>query len=440
MKKQTYDHGGSVSVGLDIGTTTISAAILDNSSGRVRKTYTVPNASSLPGRNAWEHMQSPEWIWKKTTELLDSIQNEYAVSSIGVTGQMHGILCTGADGTALSPLYTWQDRRAGQGKNSTCERIRIETGFTVPEGYGLATLAHLLRQKALPVGVCGCCTIMDYVTMRLCGLVRPVLHITNAASWGFYRHDWQHFDADALRKLGIHEGILPEVTAKASVLGFWRGIPVAVAIGDNQAAFIGSVKDPANTVLVNVGTGSQISMLADEPLKTETPLVESRPFDGEKILLSGACLCGGRAYAMLESFFRRYAEAAGLPDRPGYELLNRIAAKGYEKGSVLSVRTTFCGTRTDSSVRGEITGIGEDNLTPEALAAGVLYGIADELYSMYKIMPAGDIRVLAASGNAVRKNPILQRILADRFGLPLQIPDYTEEAACGAALFGRGVV
>ena len=41
-----------------------------------------------------------------------------------------------------------------------------------------------------------------------------------------------------------------------------------------------------------------------------------------------------------------------------------------------------------------------------------------------------------ASGNAVRKNPVLRRVLSDAFSMPLQLPIQQEEAALGAALFG----
>ena len=54
---------------------------------------------------------------------------------------------------------------------------------------------------------------------------------------------------------------------------------------------------------------------------------------------------------------------------------------------------------------------------------------------MFKKMPHSHISTLVVSGNAVRKNPVLRQILAETFGLPLQIPAHTEEAAFGAALF-----
>jgi len=43
---------------------------------------------------------------------------------------------------------------------------------------------------------------------------------------------------------------------------------------------------------------------------------------------------------------------------------------------------------------------------------------------------------MVASGNAVRKNPMLRRLLCDTFAMELSLPAHQEEAALGAALFG----
>lgn len=67
-------------------------------------------------------------------------------------------------------------------------------------------------------------------------------------------------------------------------------------------------------------------------------------------------------------------------------------------------------------MRGEISGISEDNFTPEALAAGCLYGMAGELHEIYgKIGGTRQIDRLVASGNAIRKNRILKKAPARGF-------------------------
>ncbi len=423
-------------IGLDIGTTTISAVLRDSATGDVLEVRSVPNDTNLPASHLWDHRQNPEQIREKTDALLSDLAGASA-DAIGITGQMHGILYCSRAGKAVSPLYTWQDGRAGLGEVSACGEILAKTGYKTAAGYGLATHYALMKTGEILEDAACLCTVMDYIAMGLCDLSRPVIHATNAASLGLYRMDTDAFDTDAAAKLGMDTDMLPEVTDRCRILGEWKGIPVAAAIGDNQAAFLGSVQDRERTVLVNIGTGSQITMTCGRDAPVLTGSVETRPFLEDSRLLSGSGLCGGRAYAILEKFFRGYAAALGLPDTERYGVLNRLAEKGLAEGKVLQVRTTFCGTREDPELLGQITGIGENDLTPEGLAAGVLTGMVQELYDMYDAVSSGKAEILAASGNAVRKNPVLQRILMNTFGMPVQIPDHTEEAAYGAALFAQ---
>lgn len=423
-------------IGLDIGTTTISAVLRESETGAVLYERSIPNDTNLPAAHPWEHIQDPEKIRKRVLTLAEELC-AMGADAVGVTGQMHGILYTDRAGRAVSPLYTWQDGRAGLGEISACREIREKTGYITAPGYGLATHYALLKAGEVPENAACLCTIMDYVAMGLCGLTKPAIHITNAASLGLYRMDTDIFDTDAVKVLGMDPAMLPEATNRCLVLGEWKGIPVSAAIGDNQAAFLGSVQTRERTVLVNIGTGSQISFVCSRDAPILTGSVETRPFLEDCRLISGSGLCGGRAYAILEKFFRGYASALGLPDTERYDVLNRLAEKGLAEGKILPVRTTFCGTREDPDMRGQITGIGEEDLTPEGLAAGVLTGMAEELHGMYRSIGGTKADVLAASGNAVRKNPVLQQILGNTFGMPVQIPVHTEEAAYGAALFAE---
>lgn len=425
-----------VSVGLDIGTTTISAAVLNIESGSLIKTFTVLNSSSIKSETNYEHIQSSDIIWETVKDLTEKLFDEYDIRFIGVTGQMHGIMYISPDGSAISPLYTWQDGRAGQGDDSACKKIKQLTGYSVPEGYGFATHYYLSLEDKIPSGKYYCCTIMDYITLRLCNLDRPIMHISDAASWGLFDADKKDFDYPALEKLGIDKDSLPLVTQKICVVGKYNGVPVSVAIGDCQAAFMGSVNNNENAVLVNIGTGSQVSVLSNEPITDKSGLIESRPFDERRFLICGSALCGGRAYALLEKFFRQYAVACGMSDENQYDVMNSLAKEGVESGSSLRVKTTFCGTRANPLERGSIEQIGENDFTPQALTAGVLNGMADELYEMYQLMPKEAVRTLIASGNAVRKNPVLRKILENKFRLPLEISENSEEAACGASLTG----
>lgn len=427
---------GAVSVGLDIGTTTISATVIDHASKRQAESYTLPNIFTLPSDPDFCE-QDADGILERTKNLLDHILASYkSVRSIGITGQMHGIVYVDSLGTAVSPLFTWEDKRGDRKTErgeTYCEEILRRTGERISTGYGFATHYYNARNGLVPEKAVAFCSIMDYCTMRLTDTATPLVHATNAASFGFYDVQAARFKNELLEKIFSDAVQAPRVTDAFTVAGHYRGIPVSVAIGDNQADFLGSVRDLQGEALVNIGTGSQISMLQDTP-RAENGL-ELRPFFAGKYLLCGAALCGGSAYAMLERFFRGYEVACGRNSGAQYETMNRLASEAYAKGEhPLSVDTTFLGTRRDPMRRGSISEIGVDAFTPSRLILGVLFGMCRELYMLYRTAGCEKKRIVA-SGGAVQKNAVLQSIIAETFGAKTVLGAQTEEASIGAALF-----
>ena len=428
------------SVAVDIGTTSISAVVMDTETESIRRSWTIPNPGFLETPHAWERIQSPDSIVAEAKKLLDTIlSGEDNVCAIGLTGQMHGILYLDADGEAVSPLITWQDGRGNlpvAGGESVCDRIAGRFRLKAYSGYGLVSHLYNVTQGLVPAGAKTVATIMDFFGMVLTGNRTPLMHSSNAASLGLYdlaSNDWRR---DILSDYGVDPGFLPRVTDSYEVAGTYRGIPVSVAIGDNQASFLGSVRNAAEEILVNMGTGGQISLLADRTLDAEE--IETRPFNEKSYLIVGSSLCGGRAYATLASFFAGCAKAFGVPGRDPYAMMAALLTE-KEDASPLTVDTAFAGTREHPEKRGSVSGISCDNFTPAALTRGVLNGMAGELLAHYEKMRDGlGIRRsrIIASGNGMRLNPALQRITETCFGMGLALSDRTEEAACGAAIAG----
>ena len=376
-------------IGLDIGTTSISAVVAEN--GRVIRSVTEQSCAAIKPEFAENRLQSVETITEKVFSIKERLAKEFApIDAIGVTGQMHGILYIDKEGIAVSPLYTW---------------------------------------------AVGLCNIQDYITMKLTGGKTPVTHISNAAGLGFYSFETFDFDSSALEKIGCDSKMLPRVTAEPEVIGTdSNGIPVTVAVGDNQASFLGSVTNK-ESVLVNIGTGSQVSVLTDK--KSGFAAGEIRPFSKTENLLVGAPLCGGRSYALLKSFFEKTLDCFGVTADNIYSVMDKMAVEDIDNCS-LSVDTRFCGTRRDPDIKGAVLQITEDNFTPQQLTRGFLIGMCRELYSFYEQMEklTGKKRThLVGSGNGVRKNKILQYYLEETFKMPLEIPANTEEAAFGATAF-----
>lgn len=426
-----------LSLGIDIGTTTISASVVSITDGKQLKSYTVQNDWTIPTEEEYKKEQDPIGICRAVERMVDEILRDHAtIKAIGVTGQMHGILYVDRKGAAVSPLYTWQDKRADlfcEKDVTYAQKITDLTGKSISSGYGIATHYYNVKNGLVPTDASKLCTIGDYVAMRLTGEKTPKIDATNAASLGLFDVTENRFDVGAFEKLSIGVELLPEVVKTNTVTGCYGDIPVYVAIGDNQASFFGSVADENCGVLVNYGTGSQISFV--KSLSEETDGFEIRPYRDGAYLYSGAAICGGRAYAILERFFSDYLTASDIAHGKQYEIMNKLAEKACKESTDLVMQTTFCGTRSDPKKTGGLYNIREDNFTPGKVIYATLFGMAKELAESFDKTDKSRFTTLIASGNAVRKNEVLQSVLSSVFDMPLFLPKVSEEAAYGVALW-----
>ena len=472
-------------IGLDIGTTTVCGVLVDAKTGELLDAKTLTNDSVIESVHTYERTQDADKILVKCKNILEEYLSEQEdIVSIGVTGQMHGIVYVDENGVAVSPLYTWQDGRGdlvcadiqkkqpvvdseGMGNTDTGNKVADNaetgesgnvcmtyaaelskiTGYHMASGFGLTTNYYNTKHGLVPEEAKSFCTIPDYVAMSLAGEKRPKMHQTMAASLGLYNMKAGDFDRTSVEKAGMNPELLPEVATTSTICGAYtadmekypayagKTIPVAVAFGDNQASFLGSVNQDCK-VLLNVGTGGQVSVYSEELIKADG--IECRPYLKGSYLMAGSSLCGGYSYNLVKRFFEEIYALAGVGcPKDIYSIMNRIAGEAAEKEKTLTVDTRFNGSRENPALTGSITGLTVDTFHPGDLAYGVLLGLCEELYQFYNVLPEKlkDGSHFVGSGNGIRKNPLLQKIARDRFRMKLRIPKYAEEAAYGAVLF-----
>jgi len=403
-------------IGIDIGTTSVCGVVIDIKSGCVLKSCTKNSDAFLTGRAEWEKIQSVDKIMAVATEILESFIDS-DISSIGVTGQMHGIVYVNSNGKAVSPLYTWQDGRGNQPYKNTTYASYLNS-FS---GYGNVTDFYNRENGIRPKEAISYCTIHDYFVMQLCGLKTPLIHPSDAASFGLFDIKENKFNYDCN----------VDIAENYRIAGEYKNIPVSIAIGDNQASVFSTLADE-NGILLNVGTGSQVSIISDTPIEAEN--IETRPYFEGKYLIVGSALCGGRAFSLLKNF---YSSVIGyispVDDGKVYGIMDRML-ENIDTSSVV-VNTRFAGTRSNAELRGSISEITTENFTPEQFTLGVLEGMADELFEMYKLMNSERYGIVG-SGNGIRKNAALVKIFERKFGAKMAVPSHLEEASFGAALFG----
>ena len=429
------------SIGLDIGTTSVCGILINLVSGRVELSRTLPNDSFIKTENPAEKLQNPIRLMEILSSVLDELLSQNKpIASIGITGQMHGIVYLNKTGQPISELKIWQDGRGDlpyKDGLTYAEFMSQKTGYPLATGYGAVTYFYDMINGLVPSDAACFCTIHDLAAMTLCGKTAPKLHPSDAASLGLFDIKNKCYDKGAIALLGLNFDLFPAVCSDYSLMGHFKGIPVSVAIGDNQASFLGAVKNPEESLLINVGTGSQISCLAGG-IPKDTNL-DCRPLINDSYILAGSSLCGGRSYSILEQFLRSVVkDIAGVEIKSAYPAMDRLTENYTPENEPLNITTLFSGTRLNPQKRGSIENISVNNLTTAALCHGFMQGMVNELYEMFKALKPfalGTPKYIVGSGNGIRNNKALCKKFEAAFNIKMQIPAHKEEAAFGAALY-----
>ena len=452
-------------LGLDVGTTKVAATIVDAATGAQLVVESAPQPAPLPappGRSEWDARAVRDRALAVGRAAVTASGRAGEIAAIGVTGQQHGgLLVSTAPGDELrplTPLIGWQDKRAdepGADGMSTLAALharlagldRRDTGCAIASGFLGTTLFWLAGRDELPTRDARATFVPDYLVATLCDTL-PVTDPTNASGAGLFDAAHGRWHAAMLAALDLPEALLPPVAptgslrdglgaAGAAALGLPRGVPVMNALGDNQASFFGSVGAATDALLVNVGTGGQISAIA--PRFARGTLLETRPYLAGTFLLVGAGIVGGTSYALLRDFFRQVGRdlfGAEPPDAL-YPAIDALAAAVPPGSDGLRCDPRFGGNRYDPDQRGAFTGLDARTFTPGHLARALLEGVAATFHDLYGTMQGAGVAPrtrLIGAGNGLRRGPLLAAIVAARFGLPLLRPAHREEAAYGAAL------
>ncbi|RHF41170.1 hypothetical protein DW680_21040, partial [Parabacteroides distasonis] len=428
--------------GIDIGTSSICGIVYNTVSKDIVSIAKINNTDML-SCNVWEKVQDANAIVDIVLDLIQELRIQYPdIKGIGLSGQMHGILYVNAEGEAVSPLYTWQDMRGSllyKDGMSYAAYLSKQTGFPLSTGFGLVTHYYNKVNSLVPQNAVKLCTIMDYTAMRLTGKCEPLVDCSNAASLGFFDKEKLAFDKEALWNVGIDSSILPEIGKAFSRVGHYENISVYTAIGDNQASFLGSIRDIRHSIHITVGTSSQISVYSEDYVNV--PLLDTRPLPGGGYILVGAALCGGCSFSLLKKFFSETIKlytGEEMDDTDLYKIMVSVPYKEVQEDDI-RVETLFGGTRSHPEKRGKIMNISCLNWHPENLIRGFLEGMSQELYDFYQLLP-NSVRerktILVGSGNGIKRNPLLCQILEERFKCHLQVSACREEAALGACICG----
>lgn len=265
----------------------------------------------------------PEAYWTVFLETVGKLaQQAPEVEDIWLCTEMHGFMLVEADSaTPLTPYISWQDQRASFSDahaRSTLDDLQTQatdflhhTGMRLRAGLPGLNLSHLARQGSLP-RTARFATLADWLLLRG-GEGAPQCHPTLAASTGLYslvERDWfpalvatSAADLSGIQFPRIHEPGQPigQVRLAGRLLRVWGGI------GDLQAAAHGGTFPQRSDILINLGTGSQVLTITQQPV----PGVDSRPGAAGQHFHAVTHIPSGRALNVFASFLDECAALGG---------------------------------------------------------------------------------------------------------------------------------
>ncbi|MGM9735647.1 MAG: xylulokinase [Candidatus Cryptobacteroides sp.] len=259
-------------IGYDIGSSSVKASLVDAEGGRCVASAFYPKTEapiSAP-RPGWAEQDPQNW-WENlvlaTKDVLAASGVDSAdIKAIGISYQMHGLVCVDRDLNVLRPAIIWCDSRAvpyGQeafasiGQDKCLGHLLNSPGnFTASKLAWVRENEPDIYDRIYKVMLPG-----DYIAMRLTGeLCTTVSGLSEGMFWDFRENRVADF---LLSHYGIDASLLPDVrptfsrqgelTSRAAAeLGLKEGTPVTYRAGDQ----------PNNALSLNVFEPGEIASTA----------------------------------------------------------------------------------------------------------------------------------------------------------------------------------
>ena len=259
-------------LGFDVGSSSVKASLVDVESGEIASSafYPEKEAPIMAVKAGWAE-QDPQMWWENAKLSLKKVMNETGakgedIQAIGISYQMHGLVCVDKAHKVLRPSIIWCDSRAVP----YGERAFRDLGAELCLGHllnspGNFTAAKLAWVKENEPALFDCIDkIMlpgDYIAMKLSGEVKTTISgLSEGMLWDFktkkpakFLLDYFGFDENMLADIVPTFAIQSVVSKEAAVeLGLKEGTPISYRAGDQ----------PNNAVSLNVFNPGEIASTA----------------------------------------------------------------------------------------------------------------------------------------------------------------------------------
>jgi xylulokinase len=405
-------------VGLDVGTTGVKALAI-TPDGEVVASAEEAYSLSTP-HPGWAEQDPEDW-WRASESALARLGAEKG--RVGLSGQMHGLVCLDERGEVLRPAILWNDQRTAAECAEIEERVGLErlialtgnralTGFTAPKLLWLRRhepdVYARIHRIVLP---------KDYVRLRLTGAW--AIDAADASGTLLFDVANRRWSEEVLEVLEIPVEWLPPVSESTEIAG----------AGDQQAAALGVGVLAPGTVSVVLGTSGVV--LAALPEYAHDAEARVHAFCHAAPALWEAMGVMLNAAGALRWFRDALAPDASFDDLTAEAERCDAGADGVVFLPYLQGERT---PHADPGATASFSGLSlrhDRGALARAVLEGVAYGLRDslELLRELGVTPTTG----RASGGGARSRLWLE-IIASVLDLPLERTVVDEGSAYGAAL------
>lgn len=207
-------------LGLDIGSSSIKAALVEISTGKSIGVVQQPETEMemLAVKNGWAE-QSPEDWWNHSCRAISKLKSKYKITGsdikgIGIAYQMHGLVIVDNEGQPLRKSIIWCDSRAVEIGNSAFKEIGEDECNThllnSPANFTASKLKWVkdnepeVFDKIYKFMLPG-----DYIAYRFSGKINSTISgLSESIFWDFKNDDVADF---LLKYYGIEKSMVPDL-------------------------------------------------------------------------------------------------------------------------------------------------------------------------------------------------------------------------------------
>ena len=444
-------------LGIDIGSSSVKAAIIKAETGQIAGSGQSPETEMeiIASRPGWAE-QDPEMWWQNVkiairNSILKAGIKGGEIMAVGISYQMHGLVCVDKNQHVLRNAIIWCDSRAVETGNKAFEEIGREKCLrhllNSPGNFTASKLRWVKNnQPEIYRQIWKFMLPGDYIAMKLTDKINTTASgLSEGIMWDFERKTVARFLLDYY---GIDESLLPELsptfgiqgeisTAAALETGLNAGTPVCYRAGDQpNNAFSLGVLNPGE-VGATAGTSGVIYGVSDQVKYDLHSRVNTfiHVNNTDIVTRNGILLCVNGT-GILNSWIRKIAGGY-----ISYSEMNEIAAK-VDPGSDRLIILPF-GNGAERMLGNKdpgcsIRGLNFNIHGKHHLFRAAQEGIAFAMYYGMKIMKdlGVDCTIIRAGRANMFLSPVFCETLANISGATIEL--YNTDGAQGAAR-GAGI-